>query len=68
MKTRIPKAPADETRLRPDTQGEVSLDGSKTVVTPVVPEVTLEALLAGVTDENRHGAVETGPPVGNETL
>ncbi len=26
----------------------------------------LEALVAGITEENRHQAVETGPPVGQE--
>ena len=29
-------------------------------------KVTLEELVAGITDENRHDVVDWGPPVGNE--
>ena len=33
---------------------------------PVEPAVTLESLVEQITDENRHGEVETGERVGNE--
>lgn len=29
-------------------------------------EETLEQLLAGITEENRHEEIDWGPPVGNE--
>jgi hypothetical protein len=34
----------------------------------MTPEITLEELLAGVTDENRHGELDTGPFVTREDL
>jgi len=33
-----------------------------------LPFYTLEALLDGVTEENRHGKIDWGPSVGNEFL
>ena len=46
---------------------EVSLVEGKLVVTPVTdPAFTLDQLLAGVTEENLHREVDTGPPAGNE--
>ena len=64
---RIPKSFAHETQLSQDTLVEVSLEDGKIVVAPVAPpRVTLEALLAAVTDENRHGEADTGPAVGSE--
>jgi len=37
------------------------------VITPLpVPSVTLEHLLAGITEENMHEEVDTGPSVGRE--
>ena len=64
---RIPRSFAAEARLEQDMPVEVSLVEGKLVVTPVTdPAFTLEQLLAGVTDENLHREVDTGPPVGNE--
>lgn len=64
---RIPRSFAAEARLEHDTPVEVALVEGKLVVTPVTdPAFTLEQLLAGVTDENLHREVDTGPPVGNE--
>lgn len=37
------------------------------IVAPAsAPYITLDELLAGVTDENRHPETDWGPPVGNE--
>ncbi len=45
-----------------------SFDG-KLVVAPVTkPELALERLLAGVTEQNLHREVDTGPATGNEVL
>ena len=64
---RIPKAFAHEAHLEEDTPVEMALVDGKVVLVPVPdPAPTLEELLAGVTDENRHGEFDTGPAVGNE--
>jgi antitoxin MazE len=64
---RIPKPFAAEVGLEPDTPVEVSLVNGKLVVAPVVePALTLEHLLAQVTEDNLHREVETGPAMGNE--
>ena len=64
---RIPKSFAVEARLEQDTMVELSLVGGTLVVHPVPTSgVTLEQLLAQVTEENRHGEVDTGPATGNE--
>ena len=49
-----------------DDAGESLVDG-RLVIEPVAePELTLESLLARVTEENLHAEVETGPAVGME--
>ncbi len=64
---RIPKNLAQEAGLDSETLVELSLDEGRLVVTPVpVKTFTLEELLAGITDENRHGEVDWGPSVGKE--
>ena len=64
---RIPKSFAVETHLEQGTLVEVSLVNGTLHVTPLrQPAVTLEALLQGVTPENLHPEVDTGPAVGSE--
>ena len=64
---RIPKSFAAESHLEQGMVVEVSLLDGKLVVTPLrPPAVTLEALLQGVTPENLHHEVDTGPAMGNE--
>jgi antitoxin MazE len=64
---RIPRSFAEEACLGQETIVELSLDDGRLVVTPIPkPRVTLDELLASVTEENRHGEFETGPPVGGE--
>jgi antitoxin MazE len=64
---RIPKSFALETGLNQDTIVDVALVDGKLVVTPLqAPSITLEQLLAGITDENRHAEYDTGIAVGNE--
>jgi antitoxin MazE len=65
---RIPRAFAREVGLEQGAPVEVSLRQGKLVVEPVEePPLTLAQLLEGITDENLHGEVDTGPPVGKET-
>ncbi len=64
---RIPKPLADEVGLREKAEVELSLVKGTLVVRPLRgPTFTLEALLAGVTNRNRHHEVSEGGPVGRE--
>jgi antitoxin MazE len=62
---RIPRAIAAEVNLEIDTVVDISLVDGKLVLVPV-NEPSLEDLLAGVTEENVHRAIDSGPSVGNE--
>jgi len=67
LAVRIPKPFAIEVGLEKDTPVEVSLVDGKLVIVPVVePALTLEHLLAQVTESNLHREVDTGPIMGNE--
>jgi antitoxin MazE len=64
---RIPRSYAAETLLRSGSEVDMSLEGGRLVVTPLaVPEYRLEDLLSGITPENLHGEIDTGPRVGAE--
>lgn len=64
---RIPKSFAVETGLDQDAIVDVSLVDGKLIVTPLpAPSMTLEQLLASVTDANRHAEYDTGEAAGNE--
>lgn len=64
---RIPKSFAAEAHLEQDSQVEMSLVDGKLVVSSVVKiELTLDQLLAGVTEKNLHGEFDTGSATGNE--
>jgi len=64
---RIPKSFATEVGLQKETAIEISLADGKLVITPVAePKLTLNQLLAKVTEENLHHEVNTGPAAGNE--
>lgn len=63
---RIPKSLAEDSRIASGSEVELTLEDGRLVVTTVLPTVTLDALLAAVTDENRHGEVPTGQPLGHE--
>jgi antitoxin MazE len=64
---RIPKSIAAEAELEPNALVELSLvDGKLVVLRVAEPEVTLEQLLAGITEQNLHREADTGPAVGSE--
>jgi antitoxin MazE len=66
---RIPVAFAREAQIESGTLVEMSLVDGKLVVAPVTePKLVLERLLAGVTEQNLHREVDTGPATGNEAL
>ena len=63
----IPRAMAQDLSLAAGTHIELSLKNGKMVVEPVRPPAwTLKDLLAGVTPENLHREVESGPARGKE--
>lgn len=67
LAVRIPKAFAAEIGLNAETPVEVSLHEGKVVIERAPDEeFTLEQLVAGITEENRHPETEWGPAVGNE--
>jgi antitoxin MazE len=64
---RIPVGVMEAAGLRVEQAVEVRAEGGRIIVEPVREgEFEIGALLAGITDENRHDAVETGPAVGRE--
>ncbi len=65
---RIPAAIMEAARLELDQPVEVREEAGRIVIEPIREEMhDLARLVAGITDENRHGAVDMGPPVGRET-
>ena len=64
---RIPRALAAESEIEQGCEVELSLDEGRLVIAPVKrASRTLDSLLAGVTKDNQHGEVDTGPSVGRE--
>jgi antitoxin MazE len=64
---RIPKPLAAEVGLEDGSAVEFSLLDGKLIIAPLAkPELSLEHLLAQVTEDNLHGEVDTGPAVGRE--
>ena len=66
LAVRIPRDVVDEARLEDGTPVDVSLVAGAVVVRPICRTPTLDELLEGITDENIHGEVDWGPPVGKE--
>ena len=65
---RIPKSFAKEIRVGDGSPVDLKLENGQLVVRVVeTPPLTLDELLAGVTDENVHGEVETGDALGGES-
>ena len=67
LAVRIPKPLADEVGLKDNSPVKLSLRDKKLVIAPVVkPALSLEQLLAQVTQDNLHREVDTGPALGGE--
>lgn len=67
LAVRIPRSFATGVRLEQNSLVELSLVDGKLLLAPVrEPEITLDELLARVTDENIHSEIDTGPAVGDE--
>ena len=68
LAVRILKPIAAQLGLANQSAVEFSLRGTELVITPVKhPDLKLSDLLAGVTEENLHGEIDTGTSVGKET-
>lgn len=65
---RIPNAFAREMSVREGVSVDISVTNGTLLVRPVEESTVydLDALLCGITEENRHGEITTGPSVGNE--
>jgi antitoxin MazE len=66
---RIPAAVMAAAKLRLDQTVDVRADRGRIIIEPVrAPAVDLDALIAGITDANRHDETDFGKPVGKEQL
>jgi antitoxin MazE len=68
---RVPKVVAQEIGASDGKTAEMSVRDGKLVIEVTKPRrrrrrYTLDELVAGITPENRHEAIDWGPPVGNE--
>lgn len=68
LAVRIPAAYAKAIGARDSGKAELWVEDGTLVLRPVqeTPHYDLDALLAGITDDNLHAEVETGRPVGAE--
>ena len=66
---RIPKSFAVESKVEQGSTVDVSVENGNIVVKPVRKgKYTLEELVEGITDENRHSEIDWGRPVGREVV
>ena len=68
LAVRIPKSYAIQAEIEQDTFVDLSVLEGNIIVKPEKrkPKFTLEELLQSVTEENLHGEVDFGKPVGKE--
>ena len=65
---RIPAAFARETGIGSGAEIDLTLDDGRLIITPApASPYSLAELLDGVTEDNRHDAVDTGDPRGRES-
>ena len=65
---RIPTSVLEAAQVRLNQPVEVREEGGRIVIEPIHPVVfSIEALVAGMTDENLHRSIDMGQPVGEET-
>lgn len=63
---RIPKAFRAEAQLEDGTEVDITASGGRIILTPVGREYSLDELVEGITEENRHTEADWGRSVGNE--
>ena len=64
---RIPAAIMEAAQLHLDQPVDVREEQGRIIIEPIRAEIyNIAALVAGITDENRHKTIEMGSPVGQE--
>ena len=64
---RIPASVLEAAHVQLDQPVDVREEQGRIIIEPLYPaSYDLAALVAGITDENRHEAVEMGPPASQE--
>ncbi len=64
---RIPKSVVADANLQNDSQVDIIFEGGRILLNPIPTEIySLEKLVAGITKDNVHEEVDTGPAVGKE--
>ena len=65
---RIPSAVAREVPVDEGKAVDITVERGRIVITPIdeVPRYSLDDLVAGITEENRHAEIDPGPAVGQE--
>ena len=64
---RIPASVLEAAHVRLDQPVDVREEGGRIIIEPLRPAgYDIDALVAGITDENRHDPVEMGPAIGQE--
>ncbi len=66
LAVRIPKPFALDVGLMQNSLVSVSIIEGNLLLEPIKSTPSLDALLAGITQDNLHQEIETGIPVGNE--
>ncbi|MBI1921276.1 MAG: AbrB/MazE/SpoVT family DNA-binding domain-containing protein [Geobacter sp.] len=67
LAVRLPKSVAEECGIEADSPVEIVREDKLIIIKPVRKKgVSLDTLLAGVTEENIHSEVPTGKPEGKE--
>jgi antitoxin MazE len=67
LAVRIPKTYAKEAGLSENSPVDISMSDKTLVLKPLKkPRVTLDELLSGITEDNKHAEVDWGKPEGRE--
>lgn len=65
---RMPAAVMDAAKLHLDEAVDVREEGGRIIIEPLRSGFNLDEMVAAITPENVHGAVDFGPAVGKELL
>lgn len=66
---RIPSAVMKAANVRLDQPVDIREERGRIIIEPIrAPVFTLDKLIAGITDKNRHSEIDFGGAVGNEEL
>ena len=63
---RIPRAFTVEAQLEDGTEVDITAAAGRIILTPVGREYSLDELVEGITEENRHTEADWGRAMGNE--